>query len=142
MSSEAVTLHSRSGDVVKSATPSMDLTRRAQRSLPALGIETNVAAYSYREAARINAANASDRELDALLAERKLLLKRQMAGTMSRAESDRLAYVRWSLDRIEDARHGHALDRLEEAVASYKRALSDLQHLGSTLRGHLPSSRR
>ena len=46
--------------------------------------------------------------------------------TITIQESNRLEYVRWSLDRIEDARHGAALDRLEVYINRYEEFLDDL----------------
>ena len=81
-------------------------------------------------------------ELSLLLDERKsLLAKKLSAGALSRDEADRLEYVRWSLDRIEDARHGHVLDRLQGLVDAYKNELRDLQMLNTGLRSHLPARR-
>lgn len=87
-----------------------------------------------RMAGRINAASISEAEHNALLRERQRLLDRKFAGELTRQESNRLEYVRWSLDRIEDARHGDALDSLEASVANYERFLSDLQALDRKIR--------
>jgi len=59
-----------------------------------------------RIAGRINAANISDAEHGALRRERQRLLDKKLDGTITRKEANRLEYVRWSLDRIEDAKHG------------------------------------
>ena len=71
----------------------------------------------------------SNQERDALLLERQLLLDRKFEGTITRAETIRLDYVRWSLDRIEDARHGEALDAIEELAARYEMFQADLEVL-------------
>ncbi|MBB4391489.1 hypothetical protein [Bradyrhizobium sp. ERR14] len=77
----------------------------------------------------MNAASASDEELESLLAERQQLLDKKFDGTISRSEMNRLTYVGWSLDRIEDARSGGALDDLETAVARYEQFSNELSAL-------------
>ena len=52
-----------------------------------------------RRAGRMNAAAISQDEIDGWLAERGKLLDKKFAGTMTRAESIRLTYVRWQLDQ-------------------------------------------
>jgi hypothetical protein len=86
-----------------------------------------------RLAGRLNASAVSDAERDALLSERARLLDKVVANTISRKEEIRLEYVRWSLDRIEDARHGPAMDRLESQIDEFQRLATRL--LG--LRGNL-----
>ena len=91
-----------------------------------------------RIAGRINAANISDGELNELLRERQKLLDKQFEGVITRKEFNKLEYIRWTLDRIEDARHGHALEMLDSAVSRYEQILEDLhllgEHLGARLR--------
>jgi hypothetical protein len=85
-------------------------------------------------AARKNAAAVSPQEHAKLHQERQALLDKKFAGTISRKEVNRLAYVRWSLDRIEDAKHGAALDTLEDQVELYERFLLELKSFESSLR--------
>jgi len=88
-----------------------------------------VYAQASRIAGRVNAAGISDAEHKLLLAERQNLLDKVFAETISSEESNRLEYVRWSLDRIEDAKCGDTLDFLENSVSRYEQFLSDLQLL-------------
>src|SRR5258705_4332480 len=74
---------------------------------------SSIYAVTARRAGRLNAANIPQREVDDLLRERQQLLDKQFEGTITREEAIRLTYVRWSLSRIEDARYGEALDRME-----------------------------
>lgn len=67
-------------------------------------------AHAAKIAGRVNAAGVSQEEHENLLAERQGLLDKKMAGTITGQELNRLEYVRWSLDRIEDAKYGQALD--------------------------------
>lgn len=60
-------------------------------------IDTNAAALVSKRAGRTNAAAVSNEEIDALHAERRQMLALKMERNLSRAESARLAYVRWSL---------------------------------------------
>ena len=73
-----------------------------------------------RRAARINAAHINENEFEKLLTERHALLRMKFDEGLDKSQERRLAFVRWSLDRIQDARHGAALDELESAVAQYE----------------------
>jgi hypothetical protein len=84
-------------------------------------------AQTHRNAARIITASVSDQEVSNLLAERQLLLDKKFDNTITLQESNRLEYVRWTLDRIEDARHGETLDRIEQHVNRYEDFLQKLE---------------
>jgi hypothetical protein len=43
------------------------------------------------------------------------------------------------LDRIEDAKHGAALETLETSVTQYEQFLANLEHLYTQLGTHLPT---
>jgi hypothetical protein len=86
-------------------------------------------AQSARIAGRINALSVSEGEYQALLSERQSLLDKKFSNPMSRRDEIRLEYVRWSLDRVEDARYGASLDILESAVGAYETFLGDLKTL-------------
>jgi hypothetical protein len=90
-------------------------------------------AQNARIAGRLNAASATEEELKALLAERRKLLDKKLSGDITRKESNRLEYVRWSLDRIEDARHGPTLDLLESAVFRYESIAEEIRSLRAAL---------
>ena len=111
-------------------------------ALPNFGMPTNLYAIANRRAARLNAATISDTERDEWLTERQLLLDRKFDGTMTRADEVRLEYVRWQLDRIEDAKHGESLDMLESIVLQYEQFKSDLEELQSKLTKHKRGTRR
>src|SRR5581483_3761241 len=84
-------------------------------------------------AGRLNASAVTDKERDALLTERSKLLDKIVAGTITRKEEIRLEYVRWSLDRIEDARHGPAMDRLEGQIEEFRKLAAHLMGLRDNL---------
>jgi hypothetical protein len=50
---------------------------------------------------------------DEFIKEHIILVKNKFDKGLSKAEERRLSYVRWQLDRIDDAEHGEYLDRLE-----------------------------
>ena len=100
---------------------------------PDVGPLSSTYALTARLAGRLNAASISPAELRNLLDERQLLIDRQLAGDITRKETIRLEYVRWSLDRIEDAKHGLALDRLEGYLERYETLLQELQGLQTRL---------
>lgn len=95
-----------------------------------------------RIAARSNAAQVGEPERRALLKERAELLTRRMLAPLSQEESNRLQYVRWSLDRIDDARHGGELDALQSEISRYREALSDISNLRGVLTKHLPKKKK
>jgi hypothetical protein len=112
-----------------------------RRALSTGTIAASVTSISVRQAGRVNALSVSDREHADLLQERAALLKQKMSAPLSQRQADRLEYVRWSLDRIEDARHGHQLDRLEALVSAYQDAIRHVQQLNADLSGYLPSKK-
>lgn len=107
-----------------------------------VGLPIDAHAQSLRNAARLNASKISRQEHLSLLAEREELLKAKYERGLSIREITRLEYVRWSLDRIEDAKHGASLDTLEAAVYKYREALSELQALRASLDVNLPRSKK
>ncbi len=86
-------------------------------------------AQSNRLAGRINAANVSDDEINKLLEERQKLLDKMFSNEISKKESNRLEYVRWSLDRIEDAKNGHILDSIEYFAERYEHFIGEVNKL-------------
>lgn len=83
-------------------------------------------AVTAKVAGRLNATAVSDEEHAALLDERQTLLDKKFSGIITRQEQNRLSYIRWSLDRIEDAKFGASLDVLEEHVEQFEGLLSEL----------------
>jgi hypothetical protein len=93
-------------------------------------------------AGRLNAASIPDAEIKSWLAERAALLSKKYEGTITRRETNRLAYVRWSLDRIEDARYGEVLDKLEGFIAAQERLGNDILALRGQLAGMSSAKRK
>src|SRR5690348_12842808 len=79
-----------------------------------------------RLAGRMNAASASTTELSSLLSERQTLLDKKFDGKITPSEENRLAFVRWSIDRIQSARSEFALEELEHLVDRYEELLTGL----------------
>jgi hypothetical protein len=102
--------------------------------LPDFGDNAEVYAVTSRIAGRINATAVSGQERNSLLRERQVLLDKKLSGTITRKEANRLEYVRWSLDRIEDAQYGQTLDELERSVAKYEQFLAEVRELQEQLR--------
>ncbi|HEX4112903.1 MAG TPA: hypothetical protein VH020_10235 [Stellaceae bacterium] len=94
----------------------------------------SVFAATSRWAGRINASSISQDEFESLHQERQVLVHKKYLGTITQRESNRLEYVRWSLDRIEDARHGWVLDRLETAAAEYEQLVAEIKGLQGQLK--------
>jgi hypothetical protein len=80
-----------------------------------------------RNAARLNAAAINPADHTRLLEERKALLAKAFGSTLSASEENRLAYLKWSLDRVDDARYGLDLERLESMVAQYETFQKDIE---------------
>ena len=95
--------------------------------------EGNVYANAAKLAGRLNASAISPEEHHALLNERQMLLDKKLGGAITKRESNRLEYVRWNLDRIEDARHGVSLDILETEVLRYEQFEESLANLRDQL---------
>lgn len=88
---------------------------------PNFGSLSKIFVIANKKAERLNAAEISEEEQQSLLEERQLLLDKLFDGVITRTETNRLNYIKWSLDRIEDAKHGDSLDRIEEFVTRYER---------------------
>lgn len=99
-------------------------------------------AQAARIAGRVNASAISEAEHKALLGERQSLLDKKFAKTITSKELNRLEYVRWSLDRIEDAKYGFTLDFLEGSVSRYEQFLSELHVLERQLRQYQAPSKK
>jgi hypothetical protein len=99
-------------------------------------------AATIRRAGRLNASQVTEAEYNDLLRERQHLLDKKFGSTMTRSDEIRLQYVRWSLDRIEDAKYGPDLDILEGAIDRYEQLSRDISNLGNQLSEELAKRRR
>jgi hypothetical protein len=99
-------------------------------------------AITARLAGRLNATRITQAEHQGLLRERQKLLDKKFKGEIDRRESNRLEYVRWSLDRIEDAKHGDVLDELEAAVRRYETFGDSVLDLKQQLTGGVEAERQ
>jgi hypothetical protein len=114
----------------------------SESKFPDFGAYTGTQAETARIAARIAASQVSDAEYQAFLHERQNLLDKLFSKTITRHEEIRLEYVRWSLDRIEDAKHGSDLDRIEDSITRYEHFLEELDHFKVALDKASKSRRR
>jgi hypothetical protein len=99
-------------------------------------------AASARRVGRLSAAAVSRSEEEELHEERQRLLDKKFAGTLTRSEANRLSYVRWSLDRIEDARVGPVLDEIETKLLQYEKLARDIASLKDVLQSSLGHRKR
>lgn len=76
--------------------------------------------------ARLSAAQVSQKEQDQLNAEHGQLAVKVMMGQATEQELRRFEYVRWSLDRIEDALIGPYLDALDAEITAHERLSYDI----------------
>jgi len=108
---------------------------------PRIGGGANVFADAARIAGRLNASSVSEEEHKNLLDERQQILKKKLLNGITKKENNRLEYIRWTLDRIEDAKYGGALDALEGAVERYENLLRELHDLESKLKENFIAKR-
>ena len=120
--------HSSASRAAKSETASLEL--------PNFNALAAVQSHSLRLAARLNAASISEEEHKGLLKQRQVLLDKKFEGQITPSELNKLEYIRWSLDRIEDAKYGSALDALENSVSRYENFISEIKSLSSQLLHH------
>jgi hypothetical protein len=93
-----------------------------------------IRAHAARIASRINASNVSSSEIDRLFRTRKELLDKKLNGNATRQELNRLEYIRWSLDRVEDAQVGEGIDKIEDFVTKYEDLLAQIEMFRTDLR--------
>jgi hypothetical protein len=128
--------------VLPASPPTADANASGPLIVPNFSVSNRVYAATSRIAGRLNAASITEEEHQSLLRERQALLDKKLGGTITRREENRLQYVRWSLDRVEDAKYGRTLDALEDRVRAYEQFLSDIQGLQAQLAQHMPQRRQ
>lgn len=69
------------------------------------------------------------REKDNLIKERNQLVEKEFKVGLGDKENRRLTYVRWQLDRIDDAESGEFLDYLERMTDTHEKFAKELQGL-------------
>lgn len=115
-------------------TPILDTNASSSADIGFTLTQVNSAqAIASRMAGRLNAANISEREHKEWLSERQKLLDKKFDATITPRELNRLEYVRWSLDRIDDAKNGAALDAIEDKLSQYEQFLKDVEALYANL---------
>lgn len=134
--------YSGSQDVLAAPPAAPDAGNSAPFRPPDFGVNSQVYAAVARIAGRLNAANVSEEEHQQLLHERQTLLDKKFGGMITRKEQNRLEYVRWSLDRIEDAKHGQTLDVIEGWVQRYEQFLSEIRNFETQLAQQLPQGKK
>jgi hypothetical protein len=108
----------------------------------AAGPNQYISAASAKRAGRLSAALTTSDERDRLLKERQQLLDKKFAGVMTKLEENRLSYVRWTLDRIEDALYGPMLDEIEAKLLQYEHLRRDIASLQDVLHSSLGRRQR
>lgn len=68
-------------------------------------------------------------EVKSLVDERNILVMKRTKAGLTRDEERRLTYLRWQLDRIDDAQYGEILDIFEKTAEEYERFASDIDSL-------------
>lgn len=110
-----------------------------------LGERTSFYAEQIRKMNRDISKLIPEDEKNSLMDEHRELVKKKMSLQLSAAEQRRLQFVRWQLDRIDDAESGDQLDRLEYLIRSQQNFSEDIQLIFSRFapkRQSPPRSRR
>jgi len=115
-------------------TSSEQSSTTSEIAFPEFSAHAGTPVETVRIAGRMVASQVSQAEHQAFLAERQELLDKLFAKTITRREEIRLEYVRWSLDRIEDAAHGSDLDRIEDSITRYEHFLEELDQFKGALK--------
>lgn len=113
----------------------------ASLKAPDFGDLGSIYAITARLAGRLNASQITPEEHEAYLRERQTLLDKKFAGDVTRKELNRLEYVRWNLDRIEDAKYGETLDILETAISRYEQFGENILELHQNLEQRVEAER-
>lgn len=129
-------------DMRKAANASLETSAQDALDFRPPSFDRSAYAAASRKAGRLNASFISEEEFESLLNDRRLLIEKIYSGEATKADRNRLEYVNWSLDRIEDAQHGEHLDRLEEAVGRYEQFLAEIRDLRRQLNGVVGGKRR
>lgn len=132
----------RSDSFVSGATSKVNVESPVPLEFPDFGTHSEAYALTSRIAGRLNAASIPEQEYKDLLRERQQLLDKKLDKSITRKDSIRLEYIRWSLDRIEDAKFGQTLDFLENSVSKYEQFLSDVRDLDQRLQQYLKKKRK
>jgi hypothetical protein len=101
-----------------------------------------IGAVGAKRAGRLSASIIPHSEREELLRERQQLLDKKFGGSITRSEENRLAYVRWTLDRIEDALYGPILDQIESRLFEYERLKRDIVSFQDVLQSSAARKRR
>ncbi len=128
--------------VTPSKEPASTTGRGAPVDFEFQGGEVGARGQAARLAARLNASKVPASEIKSLHEERQRLVAKQLDETITKTELIRLEYVRWSLDRIEDAQHGASLDELERSIAQFGKLANNLKSLHDGLQKAAATKRR
>jgi len=131
-----ITPDSRSSNTIGSLGGVADLNRSSHNR------DHRFLAASARTVGRMSAAAISPSEEEELHQERQRLLDKKFSVTLTRSEANRLTYLRWTLDRIEDARYGPLLDQIEAKLLQYERLARDIASLRDVLRSSVRTRNR
>lgn len=103
-----------------------EITHREKRSVETTADLGSEDILGSRAAARKIALLTTDEEYQELLGEHRRLVEKRFKDGLARSEELRLQLLRWTLDRIEDARYGHDLDLLERLTAAHEYIASNV----------------
>jgi hypothetical protein len=106
------------------------------------GGETGARGQAAKSTARLNASKVPNSEIKSLYEERQRLVAKQLDETITKTELIRLEYVRWSLDRVEDAQHGASLDELERGIEQFGKLADQLRNLHDGLQNAAATKKR
>lgn len=115
----------------------VEIKRRPQGDVSRATIESPViqSVSEARATSRALARAVSEAEVSELMAEHGTLVDKKFEdGTLSSRDRARLAYVRWQIDRIEDANIGEQLDLLEHLTELHESISAEVADFANQVR--------
>lgn len=77
---------------------------------------------------------------DKIVVERRALVEKKFHGSLSQSEEKKLKYLDWQLDRIDDARGGDCLDKLESIVQAHEQLAQKVGVVVERMKNVIPQS--
>ena len=93
---------------------------------PFASLRRDISVYRIKDINRLITRKISPKVKQDLTEERNLLARKKFGDGLSNKEERRLAYVRWQLDRIDDAEDGEMLDYLDKVADEHEKFAKEI----------------
>lgn len=94
----------------------------------------DLSVYRIKDINRLITRKISPKVKEDLIEERNFLVRKKFGDGLSNKEERRLIYVRWQLDRFDDAESGEILDYLEDVADEHEKFAKDISTLLNQLK--------